>query len=137
MANPPALRSLSAEVFADAQDPQTLAQKLVEVLGPFISDCANAFDALMLPNRHEQIEPSVTFTTTGASALTNVKFKNRLPQAPKFVDIGQIRPTSPSASLVINVGKPIWKYGQDGQVYIEHIGGLAASTQYKATFLVK
>lgn len=135
-AKPPALRSLSVEAFEGVED-QALVQKLVEILGPFVGDCANAFDALLLPNRVEQIETGVTFTTTGGSALTNVKFKNRLPSPPRYVGLGQIRPTSLSSTLVLTVGNPVWKYGSDGLIYIEHIGGLTASTQYRATFLVK
>lgn len=128
MAQPPKLRSLSAESVTDLES-------LVTQLSSYLADAGVAFDELLKPNSQKQYE-EVTFTTTSGSALTNVRFKNRLPSKPRGVDIGQIRPTSNSASLVLTVGKPIWQYAQSGQIQIDHIGGLAASTQYKATFVV-
>lgn len=129
MASPPKLRSLSAESVTDLES-------LVAQLSTYLSDAGVAFDSLMKPNAQSQIEEGVTFTTTAGSALSNVKFKNRLPSKPRVVVLGQLRPTSSASSTTLAVGNPVWQYTQSGQIQIDHIGGLTASTQYRATFLV-
>lgn len=135
MASPPKLRALPTEALQDSEDVAALATRLSEILGPFLSDTGVAFDDLLLPNRREQVEEGVVFTTTAGSALTNVRFKIRLPFSPKSVELGQIRPTAASSSLTLTVGNPVWHIA-DGNIVIDHIGGLTASTQYKATFKV-
>jgi hypothetical protein len=131
MAKPPALRSLSVEVFEGVEG----AEQIASVLGPFVQDVGAALDDLMLPNRAAQFE-TLTFTTTSGSGVA-VKFKNRLPSAPRGVSIAQLRPVHNYDLLLLAVGNPIWRFGQDGMIYIEHIGGLTSSTAYKVTFKVE
>lgn len=135
-AKSPALRSLSVETFDGVTDVPGLTQRLAEVLGPFLSDCAVAFDDLLGPNRREQIETQ-TITTNGSGLVVNLKFRSRLPVNPTVVLLGQCRPTSSSASTALELTCPVWRLGQDGLIYIDHIGGLSASTEYRLTFLVK
>lgn len=129
----PRLRRLSVE---DYQEAPEWFQRFVEQMNTFVTDTGVAFDQILDANRSRQVEENVVFTTDGSGLVTNLKIKNRLPQKPKNVEIGQIRPTSVSASTALTVGKPVWKLVSGETIQIDHIGGLGNSVEYRATFVI-
>lgn len=125
----PRLRSLSGETFGDAPE---WFKTFLDQLNTFLFDVYGSLSGLS----DIEIVEDIVFTTTSGSALSYVRLQNPLDSRPRSVQLAYIRPTQPASSTALTVGNPIWRLNDSGQIIIDHIGGLEASTQYRASFLV-
>lgn len=138
MAQSPKTRSIPLEEFENLPaDVQPAFEKLIGMLNGFFTDSGNAFDALLGKNAQAQFEEGVKLKTDGSSVPATVTFKNRLSFKPRAVSTVALKPADNTVALDYSIVNPIWTLTSKGEIRIDYLGGLAASTSYVATFKVE